>query len=160
HFAWLGCLGLILGTLSGCSSGGSTASTDANVIKIVSSLPRTGSAKAQSDTVVNGIRMALDEGDYKVGPVTNEYLSWDDATAAAANWTAEMEGANADRAAKHPDVMVYIGAFNSGASKISMPILNRAGLLMISPSNTWPGLTKPGKGDPGEPEIYRPTGKV
>ena len=55
--------------------------------------------------------------------------------------------------------MVYIGTYNSGAAKISMPILNQAGLLMISPANTWPGLTKPGKGDPGEPEIYRPSGK-
>jgi branched-chain amino acid transport system substrate-binding protein len=31
---------------------------------------------------------------------------------------------------------------------------------MVSPANSWPGLTKPGKGDPGEPEKYRPTGKV
>jgi branched-chain amino acid transport system substrate-binding protein len=151
-------LGLVLGSLTGCSSGEPAA--DAKTIKIVSSLPRTGSAKAQTDTIVNGIRMALDEVDWKVGPFTLEYLDWDDATAAAGNWTAEAEGANADRAAKHPDVMVYIGAFNSGASKIAMPVLNRAGLLMISPSNTWPGLTKPGKGDPGEPEVYRPTGKV
>src|SRR5262249_5520888 len=89
-----------------------------------------------------------------------EYLDWDDATAAAGNWTAETEAANAERAARHPDVMVYIGTYNSGAAKIAMPILNRAGLLMISPANTWPGLTKPGKGDPGEPDIYRPTGKV
>ena len=41
-----------------------------------------------------------------------------------------------------------------------MPILNKAHLLMISPANTWPGLTKPGKGDPGEPDIYRPTGEI
>jgi branched-chain amino acid transport system substrate-binding protein len=31
---------------------------------------------------------------------------------------------------------------------------------MISPANTWPGLTKPDMGDPGEPDIYRPSGKV
>ena len=68
--------------------------------------------------------------------------------------------ANANEAVKDPDVMVYIGTYNSGAAKISMPILNKAGLLMISPANTWPGLTKPGMGDPGEPEIYRPSGKV
>jgi branched-chain amino acid transport system substrate-binding protein len=41
-----------------------------------------------------------------------------------------------------------------------MPILNRANLLMISPSVSNPGLTKPGQGSPGEPEIYRPSGKV
>ena len=52
--------------------------------------------------------------------------------------------------------MVYIGTYNSGAAKISMPILNKAHLLMISPANTWPGLTKPDKGDPGEPAIYQP----
>ena len=31
---------------------------------------------------------------------------------------------------------------------------------MISPANTAVGLTKPGKGEPGEPKRYRPTGKV
>ena len=29
--------------------------------------------------------------------------------------------------------MAYIGEFNSGASKISIPILNRAGIPQISP---------------------------
>ncbi len=144
-------------SLSGCKSGEENSST---TIKLVSSLPRTGNAKAQTDTVVNGIRMALEEADYKAGPFTIEYLDKDDATAAAGSWTAEAEAANADFAVKNPDVMVYIGPFNSGAAKISMPILNRAGLLMISPANTWPGLTKPGKGEAGEPDIYRPTGKV
>jgi hypothetical protein len=56
--------------------------------------------------------------------------------------------------------MVYIGTYNSGAAKVSMPKLNQAGLLMVSPANTWPGLTKPGKGDQGEPEKYRPSGKI
>jgi branched-chain amino acid transport system substrate-binding protein len=56
--------------------------------------------------------------------------------------------------------MALIGPFNSGAAKICMPILNRAGILTVTPGCTWPGLSKPGLGDPGEPEIYRPTGKV
>jgi len=147
----------LLGTLSGCTSveGGSETT-----IKIVSSMPRTGSAKEQTDTIVNGITMALDEAGWKAGQFKLEYLDWDDASAAAGNWTAEAEAANADRAAKNPDVMVYIGTYNSGAAKIAMPVLNRAGLLMISPANTAPGLTKPGLGEPGEPGIYRPTGKV
>src|SRR4051794_22332520 len=51
-------------------------------------------------------------------------------------------------------------AIQLGAAKISMDILNRAHLLMISPSVSAPALTKPGKGDPGEPHVYRPTGKV
>lgn len=141
--------------LTGCGG-----SANPNTIKIVSSLPRTGSAKAQTDTMVNGIKMALEEANYKAGNFTIEYLDLDDATAAAGQWTAEAETANADRSVKDPDVMVYIGTYNSGAAKIAMPILNRANVLMVSPANTWPGLTKPGSGDVGEPEIYRPSGKV
>jgi branched-chain amino acid transport system substrate-binding protein len=149
-------MGCMLFTLTGCVNG----TDSSNVIKIVSSLPRTGSAKAQTDSVVNGIKMAIEEADGKAGAFTIDYVDWDDATAASGDWAPEAEAANADRAVKNPDVMVYIGAFNSGASKISMPITNKAGLLMISPANTWPGLTKPGKGERDEPAIYRPTGKL
>jgi branched-chain amino acid transport system substrate-binding protein len=134
---------------------------DDKVIKIVSSLPRTGSAKAQTDTIVNGITMAFDEANWKVGNWTIKYDDLDDATAAEGKWTAEKEAANAEQAIKDPDVVVYIGTYNSGAAKVSMPKLNQADILMISPANTWPGLTKPGKGDAGEPEKYRPNaGKV
>src|SRR5688572_26020371 len=133
---------------------------DPNVIKIVSSLPRTGSAKAQTDTIVNGIQMAFEEAGWKVGNFTLKYEDLDDATASAGQWTAEKEAANANDAIMDPDVMVYIGTYNSGAAKISMPLLNKANLLMISPANTWPGLTKPKRGDPGEPQIYQPSGKI
>jgi branched-chain amino acid transport system substrate-binding protein len=136
------------------------AGGDAQRIKIVSSLPRTGSAKAQTDTIVNGIKIALAEAGYRAGNFEIVYADWDDATAGAGQWTAEAETANAARAVRDPDVMIYLGTYNSGAAKISMPILNKAQLLMISPANTWPGLTKPGNGDPGEPEIYQPTGKI
>jgi branched-chain amino acid transport system substrate-binding protein len=38
--------------------------------------------------------------------------------------------------------------------------LNKASLAMVSPANTYPGLTKPGKGEPNEPDIYRPSGRI
>jgi branched-chain amino acid transport system substrate-binding protein len=41
-----------------------------------------------------------------------------------------------------------------------MPVLNNAGLLMISPANTAIGLTKKNPDNPDEPEKYRPTGKI
>lgn len=132
---------------------------DPTVIKIVSSLPRTGSAKAQTDTIVNGIVMALEEAGWKAGSFALKYDDLDDATAAEGKWTAEKEAANADQAIKDKDVMVYIGTYNSGAAKIAIKALNPANLVMISPANTWPGLTKPGKGDPGEPDVYYPNGK-
>ena len=129
-------------------------------IVIVSSLPRTGSARQQTDSIVNGVRMALDEVNSQVGDFRIEYRDEDDATASAGNWTPEQESSNAISASRDPDVMVYIGPFNSGAAKNSMPITNRAGLLMISPATTAVGLTKPNPNDPGEPDVYRPTGKL
>lgn len=133
---------------------------DPSLVKIISSLPRTGSAKQQSDTLVRGIRMAIEEADGKAGPFRVEYLDLDDSTAAAGQWTSEAEAANARRALQDPDVCVYIGTFNSGAAKVSMPILNLGDLLMVSPANTAVGLTKPGLGEPGEPQVYRPTGRI
>ncbi len=147
--------------LAGCGSTDSASSGgDPNRIVIVSSLPRTGSAKGQTDTIVHGIQMALEEAGNKVGPYKIEYLDLDDATAADGKWTAEREQSNADQAVSNPDCMVFIGPYTSGAAKVSIPITNKASLLMISPAVTWPGMTKPGKGDPGEPEIYQPTKKV
>ena len=43
------------------------------VLKIISSLPRTGSANAQTTTMVNGIQLAIDEVNGKVGDYTNVY---------------------------------------------------------------------------------------
>jgi branched-chain amino acid transport system substrate-binding protein len=149
------CTGIVV-AIPGCNS---ATTSNPNRIKIVSSLPRTGSAKLQTDTMVNGIKLALDEAGHKVGDYTIDYEDMDDATAATGDWTPDAEGNNARRAANDPDVMVYIGPYNSGAAKVSMPILNRAGLLMISPANTSVGLTKPGLGDADEPNIYRPSGK-
>jgi len=144
--------------LAGCNH--ANGSGDPKVIKIVSSLPRTGAAQQQTDTIVNGIHMALDEVKSQVDSFKIEYQDMDDATASSGEWTPELEAGNAKSAADDPDVMVYLGPYNSGAAKISMPILNRAGLLMISPANTAVGLTKPTPDDPSEPGVYRPTGKI
>ena len=152
---------LLLAVCSGCGT------EDPNTIVIVSSLPRTGSARQQSGAIVNGIRMAIDHADEnadapgsQVAGFTIEYRDLDDATAIAGSWTSERETANAIKASQNPNVMAYIGTFNSGAAKVAMPILNRAGLLMISPANTAVELTKPDLADPRELAGLRPTGEI
>src|SRR5258706_2891338 len=133
---------------------------DSQVIKIVSSLPRTGSANAQSTTLVNGIKIAIDEVGGKIGEYTLAYEDWDDASPERGQWDPAVEAENAQKAVKDPDIMAYIGTYNSGAAKIAMPILNQASLVMVSPANTYPGLTKPGMGEANEPAVYRPSGKI
>jgi branched-chain amino acid transport system substrate-binding protein len=128
-------------------------------IKLVSSLPRTGANKGQSDSMVNAFKMALDEVNYKIGDATIEYEDMDDATPAKGAWDAGKEAENANKAVNDPDVMVYLGTFNSGAAKVSIPILNRADLAMFSPANTYPGLTKKVEGvEANEPDVYYPNG--
>jgi len=56
-----------------------------------------------------------------------------------------------------------IGTFNSGCAEIIIPVLNRAPdgpVGMISPANTYVGLTHSGPGTAaGEPDKYYPSGK-
>jgi branched-chain amino acid transport system substrate-binding protein len=156
HFIGLGIGGAAavgLGTFLGCGKGNGGG----NRIKIISSLPRTGSAQGQTDTIVNGIKMAIEDFNGEVAGYKIDYEDKDDATAAQGQWDASVEASNAREAAGDPDCMVFIGPYNSGAAKNSMPILSEAGLLQISPACTWPGLTKkvPGDETSGEPGIYR-----
>lgn len=129
-------------------------------VKIVSSLPRTGSANAQTTTMVNGIKMAIEEAGNKAGNFTVVFEDWDDASPERGQWDPAVVAANADKAVRDTDVVAVIGTYNSGAAKIMMPKLNQAGVAMISPANTWPGLTKPGVGEANEPMVYRPSGNI
>jgi branched-chain amino acid transport system substrate-binding protein len=142
--------------LVGCSQPG--GQPEGEVIRIVSSLPLTGSSRTQSETMSKGMQMALEEAHYRVGKYRIDYLSWDDATAQAGTWDAGKEKENAQRAAADPDIMAYLGTYNSGAAKIAIPILNQADMVMVSPANTAAGLTKPGFGESTEPNIYYPKG--
>jgi branched-chain amino acid transport system substrate-binding protein len=131
------------------------------VVKIVSILPRTGYAVAQTDGIVNAIRLALHEVRSTVAGMRVEYEDRDDATAATGTWTAEREAAVARAAAGDPAVVAVIGPYNSGAAKVSMPILNEAGVVQVSPAATYTGLTKKVAGGADrEPEIYRPGRRI
>lgn len=159
-YAWMA---VAVATLTACGEKGATPAASAggaNVIKLVSSLPRTGSANNQTTSVVNGIKMAIEEFGGKIGDYTIAFEDWDDASPQRGQWDPAVEAANADRAIADADVMAYLGNYNSGASKISIPKMNSAGLVMVSPAVSNPGLTKPGKGEPNEPAVYRPSGEV
>ncbi len=141
---------------SSSSGGGSEGRT---ALTIYSSLPLQGDSRPQSTDVVNGEKLALEEAGGKVGKFTIKYVSLDDATAAAGKWDPGQTSADARKAAQDPSTIVYLGEFNSGASAISIPILNEANTLQISPSNTYVGLTRSEGADKGEPDKYYPAGK-
>ena len=144
------------GTPAACANKKGTSSTE---IHVYSSLPRQGSNTEQTNTLVEQIKQTLDG--QKIGNFTIKYTDLDDSSAANnGDWDGAVEQQNANKAAADPDAMVYIGTYNSGAAKLSIPILNAACLVMISPANTYPGLTKAVEGvtQPGEPDSYYPGG--
>jgi branched-chain amino acid transport system substrate-binding protein len=153
-----------LGTVSaliavGCGGGaGGGGEGGAPSVTVVSDLPLQGANRAQTTTMVNAIKLAIAQRDGKAGDIKIEYQSFDDATAQAGQWDEAKCGENAQKAAQDEDIVGWIGPFNSGCAAVEIPILNRAGLGMISPANTYIGLTKPG-GESDEPEKYYPSGE-
>ena len=137
------------------SGGGETAET----LTIYSSLPLQGAARAQSEAAVNGAKLALEQAGHKAGKFPVKYTSLDDSTAQAAGWEPNATSANARKAAQDKSTIGYIGEFNSGATAVSLPILNEATIAQVSPGNTAVGITSDDPGaSPGEPDKYYPTG--
>ena len=144
---------------SSSAASGSSGSSSGKVVDFYSSLPLQGASTAQTTPMVNGMKLALQQAGGKAGQWTVKYTSLDDSTAAAGKWDPGQTAADARKAAADPKAVFYMGEFNSGASEVSIPILNEAGLPMVSPANTYVGLTtnEPGSA-PGEPQKYYPTG--
>jgi branched-chain amino acid transport system substrate-binding protein len=142
------------------SSGPSGSDGEAKTLTVYSSLPLQGAQRPQTTDMVKGIQLALEQAGNKAGDFTIKYQSLDDSTAQAGAWTPEATTSNARKAAQDDSTAIYIGEFNSGASALSIPILNEAGVPQISPANTAVGLTSddPGAG-PGEPDKYYPSGQ-
>ena len=139
-----------------CKNKKGSSSTE---IHVYSSLPLGGTNTPQTTAMVEQIKATLDG--QKVGNFTIKYTSLDDSSAANnGDWDGTVETSNANTAANDPDAMVYIGTYNSGAAKLSIPILNAACLIMLSPANSYPGLTHAVEGvtAQGEPDSYYPGG--
>jgi branched-chain amino acid transport system substrate-binding protein len=166
--AALGCLfgvfALVVAACGDSSSGGgggSSSKISGSTLTIYSSLPFQGTSKGQSTAVLNGEKLALKQVGDKVGKYKIKFVSLDDSTAQNPGTADEGQTAqNARKAVQDTSAIYYLGEFNSGGTKVSLPILNKAGIPQISPSNTAVGLTTDQAGaDPGEPQKYYPTGK-
>jgi branched-chain amino acid transport system substrate-binding protein len=140
--------------------GGGGEGGGGDTVNVYSSLPLQGGQRLQTTAMVDGIKLALEQAGGKAGRLKVTYTSLDDSTAQAGTWTPEATAANARKVAQDDSAIAYIGEFNSGASAISIPILNEVPLAQISPANTAVGLTSDEPGaDEGEPEKYYPSGE-
>jgi branched-chain amino acid transport system substrate-binding protein len=131
---------------------------------IASDLPLQGAGRTQTIEMTKAIQFVLAGAGWKAGKWTLGYQSCDDSTAQAAAWDSAKCSANGNAYARNKDVIGVIGTFNSGCAEIIVPILNRAPggpVGMISPANTYTGLTARGPGTAsGEPNKYYPTHRI
>lgn len=165
------CALLVAAVLASCGSGsgnagqtagtGSTSSRAAKTeehVSIYASLPLTGGESGIGQALLAGIKFALASHQYRVGDVRLRLAAMDDATTSGA-WNPQQVVQNAQQAALDPTTVAYIGDLNSSASGLSMPLLNAAGVLQISPGSPYVGLTNAVAGVTGknEPGRYSPS---
>jgi branched-chain amino acid transport system substrate-binding protein len=128
-------------------------------LKLYTSWPMQGAMIPEGTAMKRAVDLAIEHAGNMVAGYKIEVVNLDDASPVTGSWDGTVEAENAQKAIADADAMVYIGTYNSGAAKVSMPITNKAGMAQVTVANTYPGLTKPGNA-PGEPGIYRPAGKV
>jgi branched-chain amino acid transport system substrate-binding protein len=149
--------------VTGCLGGGGgdeQARIRGNVATIYTSVPRHGVSESAAEQVLAGERRALTERHARAGGLEirlRELPATDDRDHP---WDPGLVAANAKRAADDPTAMAYLGELDYGATAVSLPVTNDAGLLQVSPSDGLTSLTRRAPGRPrAGPERYYPTGR-
>ena len=76
-------------------------------------------------------------------------------------WDPALVSENAHRAADDPTAIAYLGELDYGATAVSLPITNDAGLLQVSPGDGLTSLTQRPPGRPrAGPERYYPSDRA
>jgi branched-chain amino acid transport system substrate-binding protein len=127
-----------------------------DTLTIYSSLPLTGPLAAVASDIVRAEKLALRDAGGRAGAYAVSFVSLDSADPETGRWDPGRVASNARRAVQTANTIAYLGELESGASAVSLPILNEGGILQVSPRDTFSGLTE--RGGRGEPEKYYPSG--
>ena len=150
-------------TLGGClgDDGDDARKGPQGVLTVYASLPARGLSADEAAAVEAGARLAFHRARDRAGPHRVRLVRLDSSRAAGEPWDPGQVQANAERAGDDPSAVAYIGELGLGASAISVPVTNDAGLLQVSPLDSLTSLTQapPGRAGRGAPERYYPTGR-
>jgi branched-chain amino acid transport system substrate-binding protein len=147
--------------VAGC--GGSRAALGNRVrgreLTVYASVPLHGASAVGGLAILDGARLALAASAGRVGRYRIVLKGLDDSTIQRDEWDPGQTTLNARRATLDSTTIGYIGELDSGASAVSIPVLNRGEIAQVSPASTGAGLTVSDAGAfPGEPAKYYPTG--
>jgi branched-chain amino acid transport system substrate-binding protein len=144
--------------LGGCL-GGEERSTriQGDRVTVYSSLPRHGVSAAAARATAAGQRLALEDAGGRAGELDVRLVELNSAEPGERLWDPDVVSMNAKEAADDPRAIAYIGELDYGASAVSVPITNEAGVLQVSPSDGLTSLTRTPLGRPrAGPERYYP----
>lgn len=146
--------------LSGCESPGSGIQPGEHVTVYVS-VPLRGAAGPDGRDVVDGAKLALADAHGKVGKLAVRAVYRDDTggRGGRARWSQATVAANARRAIEDSTAIAYLGDFDSGATRTSLPITNQARMLQVSPASAAVDLVQPFVGSEDVPDEAQPTGE-
>ncbi len=147
--------------LAGCGGVGVSGASEAtgNQLAVYSSLPLQGPDAAISAEIVDGERLALSQAGGHVGQFKVGYVSLDDANPQNGRLDPEATSTNAKTAAQDTSTIAYLGELGSAATAVSLPLINAAGILQVSPASPYVGLTSALDAGQDEPERFYPSGK-
>lgn len=125
-------------------------------LTIYSSLPQQGPSRAVAEDVLAAQRLALEQAGERVGPYRVRLVALDAASPKDGRSDPSLISENARRAARNPTTIAYLGELASGTSAISLPLLNEAGILQVSPLDSAMMLTTGSIAVTGSPERFYP----
>jgi branched-chain amino acid transport system substrate-binding protein len=160
---WLGLVALAAAFLVLVGCGNVTVSDVAEAtddqLTVYSSLPLQGPEAGTSEQIVDGEKLALADADHRAGAFKIDYVSLDDSSPTSGQWNPGITATNAKTAAQDTSTIAYLGDLDSGATAVSLQFINEAGILQISPSSPYVGLTSSLEAGQDEPERFYPSGK-
>jgi branched-chain amino acid transport system substrate-binding protein len=157
----LAAVSVIVPGAAGCGSVGISGAYEAtgSQLAIYSSLPLQGPWAAISEQIVNGEKLALADAGGRVGSFSVGYVSLDDANPQSGRLDRGATATNAATAAKDTSTIAYLGDYESAATALSLPLINEAGILQVSPASPYVGLTSSLDAGQDEPQRFYPTGR-
>jgi branched-chain amino acid transport system substrate-binding protein len=123
---------------------------EGDTLKIASALAITGDVAFLGNDSNYGIQIAIDDRDGELLGHEIELVKEDSGCGDAATGQTAAQAIVAD-----PQIVSVIGTTCSRTAVPAMPVLEEAGLIMISPSNTAPSLTNPDTEDYGGEFYFR-----
>jgi branched-chain amino acid transport system substrate-binding protein len=155
------CALLVAVALPGCATGEGSGAGAGDTLTVYVSGPLRGPSAPYGRAIRDGARLALEDADGRAGEIGIEAVFLDDTgrRAREARWSAGQVAENARAATSDSAAIAYIGEFESGATRVSLPITNEARMLQVSPASAAIDLVSPVPGSDEVPERVQPSGE-